>query len=321
MCFEVVLIHFCKDPATTFLIPFYSLKGLAVPTFMFISFYFSAKTFDTQNTSKTKKRIWRIVYPQIGWAIIYWLIYYFIQTKVNLSISFTDLIWQIVTGHSPKLNPSMWFQTVLIALTLLFMVVLRFVNKRNGLLFFFILTICSLYFEYSGYNNMLFGTLRYELKYPLGRFFEMIPYAVLGYSVAYFNLYNWVRKKRTLSIILLGIGIILLFKFSIIPSAPGFGYSNNNNILLVILVVGFSYILPLDNLSENVRKTIKFITKYTLGIYCMHRLVANALRIVFSTIGLEINNFSQCIIIYITAFVISFLMCKLFSSYLKQLVE
>ena len=194
MCFEVILIHFWVGPVNKILVPFSMMEGLAVPVFMFLSFYFTHNTFLTNDNQIIKKRIWRVVYPQIGWAVLYWSVFIILQIKVSLNITIKDLLWQIVTGHSPQINPSMWFQTILIALTLIYILIFRFVSDKKGILLIIFITILSLWIQYSGYNWMLFGTLRYELKYPLGRFFEMIPYATLGFFVAHFDLFN--RLKR-----------------------------------------------------------------------------------------------------------------------------
>ena len=315
MCFEVVVSHCWIGSVSIYSLPFYRLRGLAVPVFMFLSFYYSAKYFSTIDYTKTKKRIWRVVYPQIGWAIIYWIVLIILQ--IRMDITFTDLLWQIVSGHSPKLNPSMWFQTVLIALTFVFILIFSLIKIKKGLLILFFLTLVSLFFQYSGYNLILFDSLRYELKSPLGRFSEMIPYASLGYLVAHYNLFNRLKTKRKLCLITFGIISLILSLYKLIPTAPGFGYSNNNNLLVVFFAAGFAYLLPFERVSEKSRNILKYVTRYTLGIYCMHRLVGEIL----SMIRLELTGLIRCVIIYIIAFFISFIMCKLSSKYLKQLVE
>ena len=114
MCFEVVLCHFWTSDDSKFLIPFSLLKGLAVPVFMFLSFFLTEHTFLNYDKMKAQKRVWRVIYPQIGWAIIYHLGYMIGEFAVkDIDINFTDLFWQMFTGHSPRLNASMWFQTVL----------------------------------------------------------------------------------------------------------------------------------------------------------------------------------------------------------------
>ena len=113
------------------------------------------------------------------------------------------------------------------------------------------------------------------------------------------------RKYRYVFIIIMGCISIYLLRRIIIPSAPGFGYSQNNNILLVIFLVGFAYLLPFERIPEKAKRIIKIITSYTLGIYCMHRLVAKLLIIVLSILYIEMNSFVLCTAIYIIAFVLS----------------
>lgn len=322
MCFEVVLIHFWIMPATNYLVPFSMMKEFAVPVFMFLSFYFVENSFLIKDHSKTKKRIWRVVFPQIGWSILYWLFFYVTQTHSCLKITFNDLLWQLLTGHSPKLNPTMWFQIVLIFLTLLFVLTFQFLSRLKGLLFIIVITLLSLFIQYSGLNLKFFDSLRFELKYPLGRISEMIPYASIGFFVAYYDVYNRLKKNRLLFIFLFGLAILLLFKYRfIIPSSSGFGYSHNNNLLHVFFIIGFAYLLPFDWISDKIKLIIQYITKFTLGIYCIHRLIAFVVNKTLYMYEININNFTLCIIIYIISFSTSFIIYKLSPRYFKQLVE
>ena len=86
MCFEVVLCHFWTTDVPKVLMPFSVLRGLAVPVFMFLSFFLTEHTFLEYNKNKAKKRIWRVIYPQIGWALIYWLGYTIISRKSGQKI-------------------------------------------------------------------------------------------------------------------------------------------------------------------------------------------------------------------------------------------
>lgn len=322
MCFEVVLCHFWTSDVPKFLIPFSMLRGLAVPVFMFLSFYLTEHTFLEYNKTKAKKRIWRVIYPQIGWAIIYWLGYTIGQFIIkDIGVRFSDLCWQMFTGHSPRLNSSMWFQTVLILLTVIYILIFKYFEVKKGLLIIYVMMFVAFIIQYSGINFRLFDSLRYELKYPLGRFCEMIPYATIGFSCAYFNVFEKVKEKRIFSIIMFGLASLFLLKYSFINWASGFGYSNNNCLLLGFFVIGFAYLIPFEKLSQKAKKVLKFLTKYTLGIYCMHRIVAEFLKILFPKIGINIDSFVLCIITYITGFFVSFLMCKIPTKFSRELVD
>ncbi len=333
MCFEVILVHFWQGTVSLCLIPFDALKGFSVPVFMFVSFYFTEKTLNGGGlclrkvnakisliSGRVKGRILRIIYPQLGWAIIYWIVYIVLQFKLGMNIGFDDLLWQIFTGH--RLNPPMWFLTVLIALTLVFFIAFSFIDGRKRLIFVFAVSLFSFWVQYSGYNVIWFGNLRFELKYPLGRFFEMIPYASLGYIVAYFDIFNSLKKKRVVFVCLFGILSLILLKYkNLIPPAPGFSYSNNIYLIRVFFLVGFAYLLPFEGISEKSKQIVRHIVKFTLGVYCMHWLVGLMLNVLFAGIGMKIDSFILCVLIYICSYSISFIMCMFSSKYFKLLVE
>lgn len=321
MCFEVVLTHTWVGPIAFYHIPLFRLTPLPVPVFMFLSFYFTAKIFSMVDAEKIRRRGWRLVYPQIGWTVIYWLAFVTLPLGIDYDISFTDVLWQLVTGHSPKLNISMWFQIVLIVLTFIFFVVFRYLKGIKGLLVMTALAVLSLLIQYTGVNIMLLDTLRYELQYPLGRIFEMMPYAVLGYAVAYFNVFEQMKKKRMLSLAMCALLFGVFYKLKLIPAAMGYGYTNNNVIVEVFFMVGLMYLLPLEELPEKVKQIIKFSTDYTLGIYCAHRLVAQLVNKGIDITGVKLEGLAYCLTIYITAFLLCYFMCKISSRYLKPLVE
>ena len=148
----------------------------------------------------------------------------------------------------------------------------------------------------------------------------MIPYAVLGFFCAYFDIFESLRNHKII-FILFPIIIIFLLIYTIVNSAPGFGYSNNNNLLLAFFVTGFAYILPLQNSPEKIKKVIKFITKYTLGIYCMHRLIALGIKFFLIKLEIDFNTFVLAIAAYIVSFLLSFVISKIPCRLLKMLVD
>lgn len=318
MCFEVVLLHFWRSPIVSYLIPFSMLKGLAVPTFMFLSFYLTGKTIIAKNNKKKTNRIKRILYPQIGWTLIYWMIYFVIQNNFDFQINVYDLIWQLFTGHSPKLNPSMWFQVVLLLITFTFFFVFHGTDKKRGIIIIIAFLFFPLIMQYSGINYHLFEHLRYELKYPLGRVFEMFPYASLGIICAYFEVFTRFDGKKCILLGIMLLSTIVLLKYRILPPADGFGYSYNNNILLSFSIVGLFFLLPFDRLPISFKEAIKYLSRYTLGIYSSHRLIAFFVSLI---LPVDVKSFVGCILIYILGFVLSHLFCVSFGRYGKYLVD
>lgn len=325
MCFEVVLDHFWMEDASIYLMPFKAMGLVAVPIFMFISFYLTERIFLDSDGKRIKKRIWRVCWPQIGWALIYYLAFKIAQLKINFGVRFKDFIWQIITGHSPVINQSMWFQTVLIVLTLVYFLIFKFMKTEKGIAVTYVMMFLALIIQYTGINIKLFNSLRYELKYPLGRFCEMVPYATLGFSCAYYNVFekikSYVSTTKIFFLIMFGMNFIFLFNYEVINAAPGFGYSNNNFIPISLFMTGFAFLIPFENLSEKIKRVIKFFTGYTLGIYCMHRLVGEFFLRIFPKLGIEVNGFVLCIVIYIVSFIISYVMYRIPLKLIKQLVN
>ena len=327
ICFGVILLHF-RGGGGRFLAPFSYVARISVPCFMFLSFFLVEKHIIVWDVDFVKKRMWRIVYPWIVWAFIYWCTLKTLEVLfcINYQIRFSDLFWQLFTGHSSKLNSAMWFQFDLAVLTVLYLCLFR-LSKR-------VILTCTLFgialgMQYSGINSWLFGGLRYELKYPLGRLCEMIPYASLGLISAYFGIYQIPQRvcrrlpklSRFLLILIMSICVTFLMTHSVIKAAPGFMYSVNNNIPIVLLVVGVAYLLPVKALHENFLHSIKFATRYTLGIYCMHILVGKVLGLLFLRCGVDVNKFMFCIMIYGVCFGISFLLSHISKTFLGALVE
>jgi hypothetical protein len=107
----------------------------------------------------------------------------------------------------------------------------------------------------------------------------------------------------------------------LIPPAPGFSYSNNIYLIRVFFLVGFAYLLPFEGISEKSKQIVRHIVKFTLGVYCMHWLVGLMLNVLFAGIGMKIDSFILCVLIYICSYSISFIMCMFSSKYFKLLVE
>ena len=66
---------------------------------------------------------------------------------------------------------------------------------------------------------------------------------------------------------------------------------------------------------------IAFITKFTLGIYCMHLLVGRVFDAVLAVYNTIFNRFLFCILVYVFCFLISFIVSKFPLKYIRMLVD
>lgn len=322
MCFEVVLCHFWhQENYSVFLHPFRTLTLTAVPVFALISFCLTAPSFFSVNCGVFRKRMVRLCLPQIVWSIIYWTVY----AAAGIVSGCDEFLWQLFTGHSDALNATMWYQVVIILITVLFFAIGYPSKGKKTLAATTAIGIAALIFQYSGLNHLLFSGLRYELRYPLGRFWEMLPFASLGLILADKNIPERL-KKHPLCTIVCACAMLALSFTGIIPTPGGFDYSGLNPILRAFGIISVACIIPFEKTPAIIQKIIRLITRYTLGIYCMHRLVEKLLGISGITAWLQNfniagNSFAFCIIIYVISYMISASIAAIPVKLCRQLVE
>lgn len=324
MSFCVVLIHFWNtEKLPVVLIPLAGFIHYAVPVFMFMSFFLTQRRFLAQNTTYNKRRLWKLIWPQIAWTVIYFGVYTVTDKMMGTGIikAWSDFFWQLFTGHSPKINAAMWYQIALICLTLLFILIFNYLTAKKGVVAICGLLIFSIWWQYSGLNEAVFADLRSELKYPLGRLFEMIPYATTAFLVSYFQIHRKLEKYRVPS--LLGMILItgIFMKYSFISNPPGYGYSGVQKILIAFGLIMAAWLLPVEKLPAAATKIITVLSRYTFGIYCMHNLVGRFMKTIFSSFGVPSETLFMCIVVYVTCYIIAFIISKIPIKLCKQLVE
>lgn len=179
MCFAVILCHFytgTPGDASVPVRPFILLRPFAVPVFMTISFFLGARHLVAAEKGFVGRRFRRLFTPISGWALVYFCLLTLLPFP---SPTVRDLGWQLLTGHSAAINPPMWFMSVLMLFTIGFALFFKqFGTKATPLLI--ATAIIALGIGATGTHMVVFGSLRYELRYPLGRIIEMIPFATAG---------------------------------------------------------------------------------------------------------------------------------------------
>ena len=325
MCFEVVLCHYwVPENEPFYLKPFQWMRMNAVTLFMIMSFYFCKKLYLEGKTVKFKRRMWRLIFPYVVWAIVYFVIYETIQLifGVNLSVSISDLGWQLLLGSSPVLNPPFWYQADLIIITALYFVIFKFLSKEKSLIVIWILTAVSIFLQYSGINQLIFEGFEYEVRYTTGRLAEMIPFATIGISLAITSQINRIKEHRVLAIAILTVLYCLIFKYQIPEgTAPGFGYGGAQLIISSVIIFLLVIVIPFDKMFFFLKIAVQRLGKYTFGIFCLHFGVGNWINKFYSCMGWEINTFFECILIFILCYCVCALINLIPNKYFRQLVE
>lgn len=319
MTFEVILIHFYNsEDATNPLAGFFLWnERIAVPTFMFVSFVLAGKNLLSANNGfkHTIHRTRRLLTPIVLWTLVG-----FVFFKFQEHITLNDILWQLLTGHS--YNQPMWFINDLLYITLVLTPICLTSSNRVKCLLFTIIAVLAFSVEYSGVEQLLVDDLRYELKYPAGRFIEMLPYACTGLILNVTGLTDLTTQHRKytaiacVSISLVGCLCMLSHTDNIYTlSCAGIG--------IYLLTISFStlfYIIPNRIFHTTFQKVLKFTSKYCLGIYCMHIMTGKTCTMLFQSIGLQCNTFVFCCTIFILSFTISALLAKIPIKFVRQSV-
>ena len=190
-----------------------------------MSFYMCSNIFATKNVKRIKLRFQRLLIPYILWPLIIFLfnkLYNLIFINNLVNYSFNCLKYQLLTGHCSI--PALWFQFDLILSTFLITVIILLFNK-NSLFILISIYILSYILQYSNMNYQIFIKFDYYQMFTFGRFFEIIPFCISGYIMAFFNINHFLKKSRIKAIYLFSIILIFLIKYNNMTSnVNGFGY-------------------------------------------------------------------------------------------------
>ena len=165
---------------------------------------------------------------------------------------------------------------------------------------------------------------RYEIRYPAGRFFEILPVAILGFAMAEYHVmdkFHSCYSRIRLCLLCIFLGLIVV-KYDVFSSCPGYAYSGLDKCVIAAFLVYIFYTIPFEKLPDRLSSAIVRISKYTMGIYCMHRLIQNILIGIISYLGLNIQIYSMayCVLIFLLCYVLSFIVTKCFrGKYIRML--
>ena len=329
MCFEVILCHFKYWDNEPILFPYNYLKSfqnLAVPTFMLLAFILTDINKFSKDENKIKNRYYRLVLPQVFWTIIYFLLYYildyFLNTKLENGIK--DFFFQLILGHS--INKALWFQINLIWLTTLFIFVFKKFKKEKAIKITLILGVLAIFLEYSNINYAVFNVyiklpsnIETYIIYPLGRFIEVLPYAVVGILINQYKLLDKLKKYKTYIILISIIVLIVLpLKENNLLIPLGYQYQGILKIIISICLLCTFYYMSFDKINEKVKLFINNIAKLTMGVYFIHNLVGT---LIFQTNILKYTgSLKDSILIYIISLTIVFILSKVPIKYIKDSV-
>lgn len=249
-------------------------RRLAVPAFMFVAVYLSAKTIMSGDGERLRKRLWRLFVPYATWGIIG----YAYRALAYGLCNPMDLVEQLLTGyptcgHMYYVNLLFWFTILLFLMEKLF--------RRWSAALCLSLTILSFVMQYTGWNYALFGGIEAGVRHTLGRFFEFLPLAACGLMLAKVDREGTVPSKRKCQVALALFGISAILMACGVPGyPPGFAYGGFAPFLmcLSLCVLLITWGNGHSDGQGRWSRALVFLSMLTPGVYYCHMIVGETVQ-------------------------------------------
>ncbi len=314
LSFNVIISHCFNINSTKNKTIHYLIKrrGIHVPSFMIISFYFNHNTLISFDTKKKIYRFERLFIPYLGWPIIIFIICNITKNfnRYKNLCSFKILIIQLILGSGNGIL-HFWFLFDLIFTTIIFQIFILLFRK-NYLFILNLLLLFSYFIQYSKYSTILY---LYTYKFTsLARENNMIPFAVTGFTLSSLKVLRKLEKYKFNSFIFSLITYYLIHSYNIFSKSSGAVYNGLKlNVSSVCEIIIFS-LFSLNNIRNNKLKTfLLHATNYSGGIFYLHQ----AIQFFFKNIIYDIKKGSLLgiLIIYFITYLICFFGNFIFKNY------
>ena len=313
LAFDVIISHcfYTRTKQSDTILFITRRRKIHVPSFFILSFYFNYNTLISYDIKKKINRIIRLLIPYILWPII---IFVFCNlnsnyTKFKKLTSYDILIFQLLTGQGQDLF-HFWYLFDLITTTLLFMGIIK-LWRENHLFIINLLLIFSYFIQYSEYHKRIVPYFR-GIE-GLRRFIELLPFAVVGFTLKAFNILKILENYKFNTFIMCVFIFYLFIEYEIFIKIFGVSYHGIKiNILSTCIVILFS-LFPSNKITNKyVIHFLKFFTNHSGGIFYLHQLV----HFFFKPYYKEIRDgtFNGVIQVYFISYIISMIganvLCK-----------
>ena len=300
LCFWVVSFHCLNKNKISYLV-FYLTKTKFhhVPCFSFISFYFAYNIFNERNIQYFKRRLERLLIPYIIWPLIIFIIDNTLHSLFCFNIKpiyIHDLRFQILFGR--QFIVPLWFLFAIIFQSIV-LFILSNIFKQYFLFVTQLLIICSYIIQYR-LKLTFFGRYKMNVKLPILDSFSIFPLSLFGLNFASLNLMKLFKNNFTKVSILVYLMIYIFFNFEIFINIGGYNGIIHIYISL-LLFVGF-YILPFENSYSWFQNSIRRITSYTNGIYCLQSKIIPIVISYFDQNGTLKSSLISYILLYFISF-------------------
>ena len=207
----------------------------------------------------------------------------------------------------------MWFQINLIVISVVLFEIFFLCDENIGIILIIIMMVVCLILQYTGINYNLFGTMRYECAYSFGRLIETFPIAVSGFLASRFSS-SIMKPFDDINILNIVVSIIVIILFLVLDNKffvfnASFGYAGICRIIVAFGIIMFIYNINMTIKTRILEKLFIFFTSYTMGIYCIHRLIIKLMSIILGDWAKGL--FYQCVIVYFVSFIACWCISKI----------
>lgn len=306
--FNIVTFHCIANKNQNIFIYFITRIAIYyyVPTFFFISFYFSYKTFSSRNIFKLKERLLRISIPYLIWPFIFWIRYNIINiiNGIEDKNKYRILLCQLLIGK--PINPVFWFQFCLLFWTFLFIILIFSFKKLYNYVMILLFAIILL-LNYFGFPFYLLKNCNSFFSISIIDLFYRNIFMFSGFFLGAKGIYN---NNSYVKIKIVVFSLISIFIIKTSFNKKKFDYISVQ--LIVIIIFIFSSFFPFDQIkNRNITLIIKQITSYTGGVYYLHWQIGHKILKKFFLI--KNADFLSCINNYMLCYFFCFFSFKIFN--------
>jgi surface polysaccharide O-acyltransferase-like enzyme len=244
-----------------------------------------------------KKRISRILLPFAFWTLVYITFDLFLKYQKGIFPKNIELVKYIFTNLLNGASYHLWYIYMIIGLYLFFPIVSKWLinSSKNEILYFIFI-----WFLISVFSSNLF--LKVESKLYLIYFSGYLGYPILGYFLTN-NIHLKSLKPKIILICLFILSILITMICTYIETIKSGKFSETyysylSPFVILSSVAIFLIFKDLSFRNKLIVKSVKYISKYSYGIYLVHVLIL----IVLSKVGLDCNFINPIAGIFLTTF-------------------
>lgn len=262
-CYAVLSMHFGDGGIG---------RRLAVPSFMFLSFYLSGSRLMNGDWQYLKHRLLRLFLPYSFWGAMG----FFLGNLMGGEYSTGDLLMQICTGYPTAAH--LYYVTLVMIFTVVVFLVGKVWRTWSDYIFL-ILFLMSFVLQYTGWNYDMFNVIPGIVKHTPGRIVELLPLAIAGiwFAKAEGSCKNHMLPCVVVTLIVFVVALIMFYaKIPIMPR--GFGCGGLQPTIMSITLCGAMILMgKIFGDAKMFSHVICSVGAMTSGIYFMHVIVGDAL--------------------------------------------